>query len=155
MDYILTEKSAKDFIQFANKDKIDIIAFNKYVEDAWSTEDGTQTQNLLDKVNSYGVGGTTALYDACIKALEILRKEDAEKYNLSVVLMTDGEANVGTYSSLKYEYNSVNMQIPIYSIMFGDASEKQLKEIATLTNAKIFNGKTDLVKAFKEVRGYN
>ena len=155
MDYILTEKSAKDFIQFANKDKIDIIAFNKYVEEPWSTEDGTQTQNLLDKVNSYGVGGTTALYDACIKALEILRKEDAEKYNLSVVLMTDGEANVGTYSSLKYEYNSVNMQIPIYSIMFGDASEKQLKEIATLTNAKIFNGKTDLVKAFKEVRGYN
>ena len=69
--------------------------------------------------------------------------------------MTDGEANVGTYGSLKYEYNSVNMQIPIYSIMFGDASEKQLKEIATLTNAKIFNGKTDLVKAFKEVRGYN
>ena len=48
-----------------------------------------------------------------------------------------------------------NKQIPIYSITFGDAYEKELKDIANLTNAKVFDGKTDLLKAFKEVRGYN
>ena len=69
--------------------------------------------------------------------------------------MTDGEANVGTYSSLESKYLQINKQIPIYSIMFGDARENQLIQISKLTNAKVFNGKTDLVKAFKEVRGYN
>ena len=39
--------------------------------------------------------------------------------------------------------------------MFGGADESQLKDIASLTNAKVFDGKTDLVRAFKEVRGYN
>ena len=39
--------------------------------------------------------------------------------------------------------------------LFGEADEYQLQEIADLTNAKVFNGRTDLVKAFKEVRGYN
>ena len=47
------------------------------------------------------------------------------------------------------------MDIPIYSITFGDANEEQLDKIAELTNAKVFDGKTDLLKAFKQVRGYN
>lgn len=33
--------------------------------------------------------------------------------------------------------------------------ESQLKEISNMSNGKVFDGKTDLVKAFKEVRGYN
>ena len=69
--------------------------------------------------------------------------------------MTDGEGNVGRYSDLKEAYKNTNKDIPIYSIMFGYASEDQLNEIAKLTNALVFDGKTDLVKAFKEVRGYN
>ena len=39
--------------------------------------------------------------------------------------------------------------------MFGDAEEEQLQDIADLTNAKIFDGKTNLLEAFKQVRGYN
>ena len=69
--------------------------------------------------------------------------------------MTDGEANIGNFNSLKKTYENVGEAIPIYSIMFGEASDKQLNEIAELTNAKVFDGKKDLVKAFKEVRGYN
>lgn len=52
-------------------------------------------------------------------------------------------------------YSSINMDIPIYSIMFGNADESELLDIANLTNAKVFDGRTDLLKAFKEVRGYN
>ena len=39
--------------------------------------------------------------------------------------------------------------------MFGSASDYQLNDIAKLSNAKVFDGKSDLVRAFKEVRGYN
>ena len=97
----------------------------------------------------------TALYPAAIKGLDILKNEDMNKYNVSIVLMTDGLGNIGTYSSLEEIYRKVNKQIPIYSIMFGSASDYQLNGIAKLSNAKVFDGKKDLVRAFKEVRGYN
>ena len=66
--------------------------------------------------------------------------------------MTDGQANEGTFRQLESYYNKIQKQIPIYSIMFGSAIESELEEIAELTNAKVFDGKIDLVKAFKEVR---
>ncbi len=155
MNYILTEKSAADFIQFAEGDKIDIVPFSSNVGETWSTSNGTQTQELLNKINNNKSEGTTALYPACVSALELLRKEDQEKYNLSVVLMTDGMGNVGSFEEVQYKYRSVNRPIPIYSIMFGSANERQLSQISELTNSKVFDGKIDLVKAFKEVRGYN
>lgn len=155
MDYILTEKAAEDFIQFSNKDKIDVIPFGTKVMATWSTNNGSDTSALLEKIKKQEPTGTTALYPAAIEALNILKSEDMDKYNVSIILMTDGQANVGTYKELKEKYESINKQIPIYSITFGSASESELKTIANLSNAKIFNGKTDLVKAFKEVRGYN
>ncbi len=69
--------------------------------------------------------------------------------------MTDGEGNVGTYSELEKEYKKIGKEIPIYSITFGDANEEQLNKMAVLSNGKVFDGKNDLVKAFKTVRGYN
>ena len=69
--------------------------------------------------------------------------------------MTDGLSNMGSYSSFEAKYNIENVDVPFYSIMFGSAFEDELQDIADLTNGKVFDGKTDLLKAFKEVRGYN
>lgn len=155
MDYILTDKAANDFLQFSNKDKIDIIPFSTTVEDVWSTTDGSITDKLLTNINNLTPNGNTALYPAAEKALEMLKDEDMNNYNVSVILMTDGMGNMGKYSDLATAYLNINKQIPIYSIMFGKADQTQLSAIANLTNAKVFDGKQDLVKAFKEVRGYN
>jgi len=155
MDYILTEKARENYLQFSEKDKIDVIPFGRSVIDTWSTQNGIETENILNNIKSLTPVGTTALYPAAIEALNKLKNEDTDKYNVSVILMTDGLANVGNYNELEYAYRKINKEIPIYSIMFGNASEMQLEEIATLTNSKIFDGRTDLIKAFKEVRGYN
>ncbi len=72
-----------------------------------------------------------------------------------VILMTDGESNVGQFEKLRRYYQNNSLDIPIYSIMFGESNERQLSEIALLTNAKIFDGKEGLKEAFKEVRSYN
>ena len=69
--------------------------------------------------------------------------------------MTDGEINVGSFYNLSNKYNNLEEKIPVYSILFGNAVEYELKEIADLTNAKVFDGKDELLEAFKEVRGYN
>lgn len=155
MDYIFTEKAASEYMQFNEKDKIDVIPFSDNAETVWHTDNGADTLGLLQQIKSHGPGGMTALYPAAQEALKILKDEDMEKYNTSVVLMTDGAGNVGRYIELRNTYHSINKDIPIYSIMFAAADESQLREIANLTNAKVFDGKTDLVKAFKEVRGYN
>ena len=155
MQYILTDEAANDFIQFSDRDKIDIIPFDTYVRDTWSTNNGTETSELLNNINSHTPNGSTALYPAAVKALETIMDEDNEKYNVSIVLMTDGLGNMGTWEQLERAYQYVNKPIPIYSIMFGSASESQLRRIANLSNAKVFDAEQDLVAAFKEVRGYN
>lgn len=155
MDYILTEKAQVDLLQFSEKDKIDIIPFSSKVLAKWETTNGKETSQILKMLNNQSPNGQTALYDAGIEALNRLKDGDSETYNTSVILMTDGLANVGTYNDLYRVYKQINKEIPIYSIMFGEADINELEPIARLTNGKVFDGKTDLVKAFKEVRGYN
>lgn len=155
MNYILSDEAANDFLQFSAKDKIDIIPFNRTVLQSYSTDNGTKTKQLLTNIRKIKPNDTTALYPAVIEALMKLSQEDMEKYNVSIIAMTDGQANVGTFSKLKTIYNRNGKSIPIYSIMFGSAAKQQLQDMATLSNGKVFDGKQDLKKAFKEVRGYN
>ena len=156
MEYILDEeKASENLLQFSEKDKITIIPFNSGVMDIWSVNKATDSSYLLQKIKNTSPTGATNIYDTSIKAIEILNSEDKETYNLSVILMTDGQSNSGSFENLTSKYKSMNSSIPIYSITFGQADESQLKDIAKLTNAKVFDGKKDLLKAFKEVRGYN
>lgn len=156
MKYILDEEEAsKDLLQFASKDKITIIPFTHEVLGIYSTEKGTDTEKLVKKITETTVGGGTDIYVPVISALSLLNKEDLEKYNVSIVLMSDGESNYNRMDQLKQTYSEMGKDIPVFSIMFGTASKSQLQDIADLTNAKIFDGKTNLLEAFKQVRGYN
>ncbi len=156
MEYILTEeKASNDMLQFTSKDKISVIPFNGYILGKWHTDDGSYTKELLDNISNLRPSGATNIYETAEEAIELLKDEDMEKYNVSVILMTDGMSNVGSFRNFSKYYKYLNKDIPVYSIMFGDAYENELEDIANLTNAKVFDGKKDLLKAFKEVRGYN
>ena len=157
MDFILTSSEAsKNLLQFTSKDKIYVIPFSSYVLDTWSTSDGSITTGLLNNIHKLSPSGGTNIYDTSIEALRYLSKDDGNTFNRSVVLMTDGQSNTGNYKTLDFYYNNTLKQdIPVYSIMFGDAEWEQLDDVAELTNAKVFDGRTDLLEAFKEVRGYN
>ena len=156
MDYILDEnKAGNNLLQFSSKDKITVIPFNKKNITKWETENGTATAELINQINTLQASGATNIYDSSIEALQILNNEDGEKYSLSVVIMTDGMSNYGTYSSLKKVYDEMGKDIPIFGILFGDADSSQLRDIARLTNATVFDGRTNLLEAFKKVRGFN
>ena len=155
MDYILTDRAANDLIQFSNEDIVDIIPFSTDVIDVWSTSDGLSFNEINEKIKKEAPSGSTALHPCAIKALQAVSSTDKNKYNPSVILMTDGYANVGYFDDFKRFYKEKNSDTAVYSILFGSASESQLREIANLTNGKIFDGKKNLVEAFKEVRGYN
>ena len=154
MNYILDyERASKDQLQFSEKDKITVIPFASKVRDVW-TSNGYDTATLRNNINEETPDGTTALYDAIIKGLDILSKE-SDDYTKTIIAMTDGNINVGSYSDLRGVYERKNDKVPIYSITFGSANESQLRQIAELSNARVFDGKTDLLEAFKKVRGYN
>ena len=69
--------------------------------------------------------------------------------------MSDGYSNTGRFDDVTNYYLNMTEKIPVYSIMFGDSSEYELGNLANLTNAKVFDGRTSLIRAFKEVRSYN
>ena len=154
MDYILTyEKASKDSLQFSEYDKITVIPFSSSVIDVWNTT-GKNTNEVLDKIRYESPYGSTALYDAIEEGIRILDKE-SDDYTRTIIAMTDGEVNVGSFSDLESIYKRSKKRVPVYSITFGDAQERQLEKIADLTNSKVFDGRTDLLRAFKEVRSYN
>ncbi len=157
MNYILNQEEAKkDLLQYTEKDIITVIPFNSAVINVWQTKNGANTKDLLQRIENLEPSGSTNIYDTSIRALGVLTTENySDNYNLSVVLMTDGLSNMGKYKDLSKYYKMINKEIPIYSIMFGAAHESELQKIAELTNAKVFDGRNDLLKAFKEVRGYN
>ena len=156
MEYILDEKQAsKNLLQFSEKDKISVIPFSGEILDKWHTDNGVDTAKLISSIKNLNPTGQTNIYLAAQTGLDILKNEDTNKYNTSIILMTDGESNSGSLNQLKSKYKSIGQDIPIYSIMFGNASSDQLDGIAELTNAKVFDGRTNLLEAFKQVRGYN
>ena len=156
MEYILDEKQAsKNLLQFSEKDKISVVPFSGEILAKWHTDNGTDTSKLISAIKKLDPTGQTNIYLASQTALNILKNEDTNKYNTSIILMTDGVSNSGSLQQLQTSYYSIKKDIPIYSIMFGDASSYQLDGIARLTNAKVFDGRTNLLEAFKQVRGYN
>ena len=153
MDYILTDRAKNNLIQFTEEDKIDVIAFGSHLSDTWSAK-GNNTSSLLAKIKNYELDGATSLYPAASKAITLLKNESNE-YNTSVIVMTDGDGNIGTFKDLENTYKSIGKEIPIYSITFGYANEEQLNKMANLSNGKVFDRKSNLVEALKTVRDYN
>ena len=155
MNYILDEEQAgKDNLQFSKGDKITIITFDHEIHQILNAS-GSDTKGLINDINRLEALGGTNIYDPAIEALNVLRKDNDSEYTKTIILMTDGMANSGSFSDLKSHYNKNKDKVPIYSITFGNSSELELKNIAELTNAKVFDGKNGLLRAFTEVRSYN
>ena len=156
MNYILNyETASKDNLQFSKMDKISVITFNSKVDKVFDTKFGSDTNLVISEINNLEAFGGTNIYDSSIKALEILTNESNDDYTKTVILMTDGMSNAGKFKNLKNYYTKNKLSIPIYAITFGESDERELSEITELTNAKIFDGKSGLKRAFSEVRSYN
>lgn len=154
MSFILDRNQAsKEKLQFSAKDKITVIPFSDELSNRYESN-GINTSDMINKINSMNPYGGTNIYACVEEGLKIL-KDVSNDYTKTIILMTDGESNYGSLSSVSSYYRSNKLNIPVYSIMFGKADSSQLENIADLTNAKVFDGRTNLMRAFKEVRSYN
>ncbi|MES2946237.1 MAG: VWA domain-containing protein [Pseudomonadota bacterium] len=127
--------------------------------------DSEAKQKVLAQVRDYAdslqMKGGTALYDAVLQALVNMNNERQKNpaYQYSVVAFTDGENNKGrNLQEFKTAYDALPEDvkaIPVFMVLFGEASEADLKSLVATTGGRIFDArKASLYSVFKDIRAY-
>lgn len=151
------EIAAQHMLQNTQDDYTGVLAFSGETigfMDCYGNKPGDML-SLFDWTASIEPGGATDIYSPIVEAMEKLKSLD-DSYMKTIVLMTDGESNEGMdIRQFEEVIKNNTAQVPVFSIMFGEASDRQLSEIARLTAARVFDGRKDMIAAFKQVRGYN
>lgn len=152
---LIQENAQKNYLQ-ASDDEINIlIPFNENVIGAYTAVGaGDEIEGLYDKVEEQETGGGTDMYQAAVEGIHMLEDYDLTKYTPAIILMTDGQSD-GSFKEFREAYDQLDNNVPVFSIMFGDANETQLQKVAEYTNARVFDGRENLTEAFRAVRGYN
>lgn len=116
----------------------------------------------LSDVRAYVEGlrtaGNTAIYGTLQHSLELAAQSRSDDNVTSVVLFSDGEntdyLGIAEFSSW-YEATPEVQGIPVYAILFGEASRAEMEQLTQLTGGRAFDATGgDLTAAFKEIRGY-
>lgn len=158
MDMLLdSQKASQYLIQTGNKDVNIVIPFSDRILDIWKSEGNNTTdlKNLDNKISGLQTGGGTNIYLPIVTGIDEIKKYDYSNYNVAFILLTDGNSNSGSINDVKQKISESNIDAPIFSITFGDASLTQLNELADFSKARVFDGKSDLQSAFKQAKGYN
>jgi Ca-activated chloride channel family protein len=160
MALLFDQTAASNYLIQTGEDDISIVLpFNSEVLGEWRVvgNDPEDLRALYVKIRSKTPDGGTDIYSPVIRGLDILaRIENLQEYQPAIILLTDGESNQGAeFSDFRTRYNFLELDIPVFSIAFGAAQEKQLKEIAEHSRARVFDGKSDLISTFRKAKGYN
>jgi Ca-activated chloride channel homolog len=151
-------QAAESLLQAAPGDVTVVIPFDDTLINEWTVRgnDPAALADLLAKVTAQQTGGKTNIYAPVIRALDLMQQAGIEGYSPAVILMTDGQSNQGSFADLQRRLAASTLgEVPVYAILFGDASTDQLTQIANATSGRIFDGRTDLVTAFRTAKGYN
>jgi Ca-activated chloride channel family protein len=149
------EEAAKYFLQRTETDITVVIPFNGAVIDIWRA-DGSDPQTLsalLSRVVSQETGGETNIYDPMIAALDEM-EGSLEGYAPAIILLTDGHSNEGNFSQFEARWSEESPEgVPVYSILFGEASDEQLTQIEELTAGDVYDGRDGLIDALRDSFG--
>lgn len=159
MSLILSQQQARQYLLQANTNDVTIvIPFSDYLIDELRADgnDEAALNQLSDQIQQLYPNGGTDIYSPAIRALELLEGVDTDAYFCAIVLLTDGESNSGAaYRDFERAYRALGKDIPVFSIMLGNAQKDQLEPMADLSLGAVFDSKGDLISAFKKVKGYN
>ncbi len=126
--------------------------------------------NILNKLSIKNLEPGTAIGDAILAGTEALSSDDFSesnsKENKMLVLITDGEANIGAdpvFSAAQAKVNNITIQTigignPLGTIIRGGIltrlDEYALKEVSSLTGGSYFNAQDlqDLKKIYKKIK---
>ena len=152
---LIQENAEKNFLQ-ASRDEVNVLIFfdDQILAEYTAAGSGKELEELYDRVAEQETGSGTDMYLAADEALKVLSGYDLSQYTPAIILLTDGMSG-GSYDMFMENYRALGMDVPVFSIMFGDADPEQLEQLAEATNARVFDGREDLIDAFRKVKGYN
>lgn len=163
MTGLLDQKRAGEYLLNASADDVHlVITFDDRIADIWKVR-GNNTEELsklIANINNLQTRGGTDIYLPVMQALSLFHEEGEImfRYLPAIILMTDGKSG-GNSDDVKSHWKKVNASFalpPIFGVTFGDADPRQLEAIARFSAGRVFDGqKEGLVKAFREVKGYN
>jgi len=163
MQMILDQTRAKQsLLQAAPGDHTTVLIFSSGIIKEMSV-DGSDPQKLNQlwaEIDAMHPEGGTDIYTPIMRGLDLMKqKGDAlTGYFPAIILLTDGESNTGaSFSDLQAHLQTLGLKqdVPVFAIQFGESDEGQLKQLSESMSGRVFDGKADLTKAFREVKGYN
>jgi Ca-activated chloride channel family protein len=157
---LLDQETAKrNMLSTGERDEQVFVLFNGGIRRIISVS-GNNPEGMMSvyrKINSATPEGGTNIYAPIIRCFRMIQDIDTGSYTTAVIVMTDGQSD-DHFEEFRRIYKTSGMEerdVPVFSIMFGDADPAQLDGLAKLTRARVFDGKTDLIRAFKNAKGYN
>ncbi|MCA9216283.1 MAG: VWA domain-containing protein [Planctomycetales bacterium] len=152
-------ESSRYLLQASPEDISVVIPFNHDVIDTWEVRgnDQTELRGLLRKIEGQPVAGGTNMYLAALHGLDLVAKlSQTGSFHTSIILMSDGESK-GSLQEMQRvaSKNELSRDIPIFTILFGSASKDQMEPLAKTTGGRMFDGRKDVVSAFRNAKGYN
>jgi Ca-activated chloride channel family protein len=157
---LLDQETAKrNLLSAGEKDEQVFVLFNGGIRQIISVS-GNDPENLLNayrEIDSAKPGGGTDIYTPIVRCFHLMQNYNTGNYISAIIVMTDGksEDHFEEFSRLYKTSGMKERDVPVFSIMFGSANQAQLDGLAELTRARVFDGKTDLITAFKNAKGYN
>ena len=152
---LLQENARANFLQASEHEVNLLIPFDSYPREVYSAQgNGAELEGLYARVEAEEAVGGTDIYAAAIEGLSRLSEYDLSAYTPAIILLTDGMSDAGM-DRFREAYDQAGLDVPVFSIMFGSADPTQLEELAQYTNARVFDGREDLIGAFRSVKGYN
>jgi Ca-activated chloride channel homolog len=164
--------TAGEFSEFRDGEEVTLLPFSdKPAAPATYPIPASGPGGMLAGIRTYVNGlkphGQTAMYDALVRAYQLLHDQDAAAPGRidSIVVITDGKTYKGRQlagpDGFAAYYNSLwahSEPAPVYTIAVGQASTKDLEQVATLTGGTFTNAGSDPVSALDEIiediRGY-
>jgi Ca-activated chloride channel family protein len=150
------------YARFQSRERVVMLAFsNKVQAPVRVSFDAKAIDAARGQVQAYADGlkvkGGTAIYAALLEAEAIAAEERRLDPNrlVSIVLLTDGENNVGPDLQGFRDRLAGGVSARVFPILFGEASTADMEALAQFTGGRVFDGrKARLAGVFKEIRGY-
>jgi Ca-activated chloride channel homolog len=147
-------QASKYLLQVNPLDETTVVVFDENTKAGPWTVVGNNPNQLLDlrnKIQSQTPGGGTGIFRCLGKAAKHFQSVASKGLKRLVILMTDGQDNVGNSG----EANTLAaMHIPVIAVGFGDEVDVEtLKSIAAETGGA-FIPATNVVTALREATGY-
>ncbi|MCA9147958.1 MAG: VWA domain-containing protein [Planctomycetales bacterium] len=153
------DESSRYLLQASSQDVTLVLPFNERLIATWRVDgnDPAKLRELLAQIEQQPAGGGTQMYSAVADALrDVAELESTGKYHTAIILMSDGVSD-GSLSDFQQvmSQEKLSRDVPIFTILFGRADPSQMEPLATSTGGRMFDGRKDVIKAFREAKGYN